>query len=119
MLVKVKPSNVISSMFVQCKGVEDRAAIKDTVESLDRLGYPELIASSDDDLAVRSFRDAVAREKKERFGFRATAFQPSESHSYCDGERVLNNDATEKKGQFTDKLFDGIFLAWSEESTIS
>ena len=35
---------------------------------------------------------------------------PSESHSYSDGERVLNNDATKKKGQLTDKIFDGIFL---------
>ena len=58
-------------MLVQCKGVEDRAAIKDTVESLNRLGYPELIVSSDDEFAVRSFRDAVAKELEERFGFRA------------------------------------------------
>ena len=49
-MLKVKPSNMISSMLVQCKGVEDRAAIKDTVESLNRLGYPELIVSSGDEL---------------------------------------------------------------------
>ena len=36
--VKVKPSTMIWSMFVQCKGVEDQAAIKGTVESLNRLG---------------------------------------------------------------------------------
>lgn len=36
--VKVKPSTMIWSMLVQCKGVEDQAAIKGTVESLNRLG---------------------------------------------------------------------------------
>ena len=42
-LVKVKPSMMIWSMRVQCKGVEDQAVIMETVESLNRLGYRELI----------------------------------------------------------------------------
>ena len=32
-VVKVKPSMRIWSMLVQCKGVEDKAAIQETVES--------------------------------------------------------------------------------------
>ena len=33
---------VIWSMLVQCKGAEDQATIRETVESLNRLGHPEL-----------------------------------------------------------------------------
>ena len=39
LVVKVKPSMMIWSMLVQCKGVEDDAGIKVTVESLNRLGW--------------------------------------------------------------------------------
>ena len=60
------PSMMIWSMPVQCKGVEDRAAIKETVESLNRLGYPELTVRSDNEPAMLAFRDAVIRELKER-----------------------------------------------------
>ena len=38
LVVKVKLSMMIWSMLVQCEGVEDQAAIKETVELLDRLG---------------------------------------------------------------------------------
>ena len=52
LVVKVKPSMMIWSTPVQCKGVEDQAAIKETVESLNRLGYPELIVRSDNKPAM-------------------------------------------------------------------
>ena len=57
--VKVKPSMMIWSMLVQCKCVEDQTAIKETVESLNRIGYPELTVRSE------------IKELKERFGVRA------------------------------------------------
>ena len=60
-------------MFVQCKGVEDQAAIKETVKSLIGLGYPELIVRSDNEPAIRTFRDAVIKGLKVRFGVRAIA----------------------------------------------
>ena len=40
--VKVKPIMVIWSMLVQWKGLEDQAAIKETAESLNRLGMPRV-----------------------------------------------------------------------------
>ena len=46
-MVKVKPSMMIWSMLVQCEGVDDQAAIKETVESLNKLAHPELIVRSD------------------------------------------------------------------------
>ena len=67
LVVKVKPSVLIWSTLVQCKGVEDQAAIKETVESLNRLGYPELIVRSDNEPAMLAFRDAVIRELKGTF----------------------------------------------------
>ena len=70
LVVNVTPSMMILSMLVQCKGVEDQAAIKETVVSLTRLGYPELIVRSDNEPAMRSFRVRV--ELKERFGVRAS-----------------------------------------------
>ena len=76
LVVKVKPTMIISSMPVQCKGVEDQAAIKGTVQSLNRLGYPELTVRSDSEPAMLAFRDAVIRELKERFGVRAIAQAP-------------------------------------------
>ena len=57
LVVKIKPSMMFWSMLVPCKGVEDQAAIKEMVESLNRLGYPELIVRSDNEPATRSFRD--------------------------------------------------------------
>ena len=66
LVVRGKPSMTIWNVPVQCKGVEDQAAIKETVESLNRLGYPELIVRSDNEPAILSFRDAVIRELKER-----------------------------------------------------
>ena len=38
LVAKVKSSMMIWSMLVQCKGVEDQTAIKETGESLNRLG---------------------------------------------------------------------------------
>ena len=47
LVVKVMPSMMIWSMHVQCKGMEDLGAIKETVESLNRLGYLEFTVRSD------------------------------------------------------------------------
>ena len=60
---------MIWNMPVQCRSVEDQAAIKETVESLSRLGYPELIVRS----AMRAIRYAVSTELKEHVGVRAIA----------------------------------------------
>ena len=51
LVVKIKPSMMIWSMPVQFKGVEDQAAIKETIESLNRLGYPELTVRSNNEPA--------------------------------------------------------------------
>ena len=77
LLVTVNPSMMIWSMPVQCKGVDDQAAIKETVESLNRLGYLELIVRSDNEPAMLAFRDAVIRELKERCGVRVIAPRPN------------------------------------------
>ena len=61
-LVKVKPSMMIWRMPVQCKGVEDQAAVKETVESLNRLGCPELIVRSDNEPAMLAHRDGQRAE---------------------------------------------------------
>ena len=65
--------------------MEDQAAIKETVESLNRLGYPELIVRSDNEPAMLAFRDAVIRELKERFGVRAIAQAPPKYDSASAG----------------------------------
>ena len=74
-VVKVKP-NMIWSMPVQYKSVEDQAAIKETVEWLNRLGYLELSVRSDKETAMSTFRDAVIKELTERFGVRVVAQAP-------------------------------------------
>ena len=84
-MVEIKPSVTIWSMFVQCKGVEDYAAIKETVEPLNRLGYPELIVRSDNEPAMSACRDAVIRELKERSGVRAIAHAPPKYDSASAG----------------------------------
>ena len=72
-------------MLVQCKGVEDQAAIRETVESLNKLGYPELIVRSGTVPAMLEFRDAAIRELKERFGVRAIAQAPPKYDSASAG----------------------------------
>ena len=67
---------MIWSMRVQCTCAEDQAAITETVESLNRLGYLELIVISDNEQALLAFHDAVIREPEERFGVRAIAQAP-------------------------------------------
>ena len=52
-------------------GVDDQAAIRDTVESLTRLGYPELIVRPDNEPATKTCRDAVSKDLNERCGIRA------------------------------------------------
>ena len=79
--VTVEPSMMIWNMFVQCKCVEDQAAIKETAESLNRLGHPELTLRSDDEPAMFPFRDAVIRELLERFCVRAIAQAPPQCDS--------------------------------------
>ena len=66
---------------MQCKGVEDQAAIKETIQSFNRLGHLEFIVSSGTEPAMLAFRDAVIRELKERFGVRAIAQAPQNSTS--------------------------------------
>ena len=85
LVVKVKPSMMIWSMPVQCKGADDQAEIKETVESLNRLCFPELIVRSDNEPAMSAFRFAVIRELKERFGVRAIAQAPPECDSASAG----------------------------------
>ena len=75
-LVKVKPSMMIWSMLAQCTSVEVQAVIKATVESLNRLGYLELIVRADIEPAMLACRDAVIKELKERFGVRVIAHAP-------------------------------------------
>ena len=79
LVVKVKPSMMIWSMPVQCKGVEE------TIESLTRLGFPELIVRSDNEPDMLAFRDAVTRELKERCGVRAIAHAPPQYDSASAG----------------------------------
>ena len=70
-------------MFVQCNGVEEQAAIKESVESW--LGYPESIVMSDNVPDLSAFRDAVIRELKERFCVRAIAQGPPKCDSASAG----------------------------------
>ena len=85
LVVKVMPSMMIWSTPVPCKSVDDQAAIKDTVESLNRLGHTELIVRSDTEPAMPAFRDAVISELKERFGVRAIAQAPPKYDSASAG----------------------------------
>ena len=51
--------------MVQCKGVEDQAAMKEAVESQSSLVYPELIVRSDTEPAMRTLRDQVPMVSKD------------------------------------------------------
>ena len=75
-VVKVKPSMMIWSMPVHCEGVEDHAAIKEAVESCNRLGYLELTVRSHTEPAMRAFRDAVIKKLKELLDVRELAHAP-------------------------------------------
>ena len=68
LVLKLKPSMMIWSMLVQCKGAEDQAETEETVESLNRLGYPELIVRSINEPAMRACRDAVIKDLNQCFG---------------------------------------------------
>ena len=65
--------------------MEDQAAIKEMVESLNRLGYLELIVRSDIEPAMLAFRDAVIRELKDRFRVRAIVQAPPQYDSASAG----------------------------------
>ena len=52
LVVKVQPNIKIWNILIQCEGVEDMAAVKETVESLNRLGYLALVVRSDIELAT-------------------------------------------------------------------
>ena len=56
--------------------MDHQAAIKESVEFLNRLCYSELTVRSDNEPAMLALRDAVIRELKERFGVRAIAQAP-------------------------------------------
>ena len=64
---------MIWSTLVRCNGVKDQAAIRETVESLNRLGH----LRSDNDPATLAFRDAV--------GVRAIAQAPPKYDSASAG----------------------------------
>ena len=85
LVVQVKPSVMMWSMPAHCKGVEHQAAIKETVESLNRVGCPELVVRSDNKPAMRAFRGAVAKELGTRFGVRAIAQAPPKYDSASAG----------------------------------
>ena len=85
LVVNVKPNTMIWSTRGQCEGVEDQAAIKKTVESLNRLGYSELVVRSNNEPAVLAFRDAVIRELEERSGVRAIPQAPPKYDSASAG----------------------------------
>ena len=72
---------MIWSMPLHCKAVEDQAAIKESVESLNRLGYPDLFVRSDNEPAMRACRDAEIKELKEHFDVIAIAQAPPTSGS--------------------------------------
>ena len=61
--------------------MEDQATVKETVESLNRLGYPVLIVRPDLEPAMLASHDAVIRELQERSGVRAIAQAPSKYDS--------------------------------------
>ena len=65
--------------------MRDLAAIKETVASLNRLGYAELTVGSDNEPAMLAFRDAVIRKLKERFGVRAIPQAPPKYDSASAG----------------------------------
>ena len=58
------------SFPVRCKRLEDQTAIKEAVDFLNKLGYPELIMRTDGEPAIRVVRLAVAMELKEQHGIR-------------------------------------------------
>ena len=96
------PSMMIWSMPVQCKGVDDEAAIKETVESFNRLGYPELIVRSDNEPVMLTLRDAVIRELQERFGVQAIAQAPPKYDSASAG--MLENAIKQVKQKVRDAV---------------
>ena len=101
-VAKVMPSTMIRSMLVHCKSVELRQREK-TVESLNRLGYPELIVRSNNEPAMRAFRDTMIKELKERCGVRAieqalAKYDPAsagmvENAVTCEGEGANTGDS--------------------------
>lgn len=52
---------------------------------MNRLGYPEIILRSDNEPAMKAFRDAVAKELKEKFGIRAIPQGPPKYDSASSG----------------------------------
>ena len=70
LVIRVKPCMMTWSFPVRCKGLEDQTAIKEAVDLLNKLGYPELIMRTDGEPAIRVVRLAVARELKEQHGIR-------------------------------------------------
>ena len=70
LVIRVKPCLMTWSFLVRCKGLEDQTAIRETVDLLNKLGYPELIMRTDGEPAIREVRLAAARELKEQHGIR-------------------------------------------------
>ena len=78
-------SMMIWSMPVQCKGVEDQAALEEKSRVFVQTWNPEWIVRPDTERAMPAFRGAVATELKERFGGRASAHAPRQNDSASAG----------------------------------
>ena len=65
LVIRVKPCMMTWSFPVRCKRLEDQTAIKEAVDLLNKLGYPELAMRTDGEPAIRVVRSAVAKELKE------------------------------------------------------
>ena len=62
-----------------------QAAITETVQSMNRHGYPDLSVITDNVPAMSAFRDAVIRKLMELFGVSAIAQAPPRHDSRWDG----------------------------------
>ena len=62
-----------------------QVAIKETVQSMNRLGYLDLIVITENAPAMSAFRDVVFRKFMEHFGVRAIAQAPPQYDSLWDG----------------------------------
>ena len=99
LVVNVKPSMMIWSVPVQFKSVKDQAARKETVKSLNRTSLPGVVGRSDNEPAMLTFRDAVIRNLKERFGVGAIAQAPPKYDSASAG--MVENAIKEVKGEIS------------------
>ena len=104
----------MSAQGEPCEGVEDQAAIKETVESVNRLGHPEFIVRLDNGPAMTTFSNVLIGELKERFGVRAippggTVEKPSNK-----SKKSANVGDWHKKRQISQKKVRTLVIATRE-----